>query len=76
MSNTAPVEKEQSALDSQQTSDAISSTSTKRPIGIFDSMKAICASVICAKMSVLAAAGVTQFTSTPFCATSFARLLV
>jgi len=38
MSNTAPVENEQSSDDSQATSAAISSTSTNRFIGIFDSM--------------------------------------
>ena len=38
MSNTAPVENEHSADAQQATSAAISSTSTKRPRGIFDSM--------------------------------------
>ena len=38
MSNTAPVVKEHSAEAQNATSAAISSTSTKRPRGIFDSM--------------------------------------
>jgi hypothetical protein len=38
MSKTAPVLNEQSSLDSQATIAAISSTSTKRPIGILPSM--------------------------------------
>ncbi len=38
ISNTAPVENEQSSDASQATSAAISSTVTKRFIGIFDSM--------------------------------------
>src|SRR5256885_783404 len=67
MSNTAPVENEQSAEASQQTSAAISSTFTKRPIGILESMYLMCLSVIWSKIAVFAAAGVTQFTSTPDC---------
>src|SRR5256884_6854055 len=39
MSNTAPVEKAQSSDASQATIAASSSTRTKRPFGIFDSMK-------------------------------------
>ena len=42
MSNTAPVVKEHSAEAQKATSAAISSTVTKRPRGIFDSMKSIC----------------------------------
>jgi hypothetical protein len=38
ISNTAPVEKEHSSLLNQQISAAISAGSTKRPMGIFDSM--------------------------------------
>jgi hypothetical protein len=38
MSNTPPVENEHSSEDSQATSAAISSTSRKRAIGIFDSV--------------------------------------
>ena len=45
-SNTAPVENEHSSDASQQTSDAISSTVPKRPIGIFDNMKSMCCCVI------------------------------
>src|SRR5919198_5984591 len=76
MSNTAPVENEHSSLASQQTSAAISSTSTNRPIGIFDSMYWMCCSVIWLKIAVRAAAGVTQLTSTPVRASSFPRDLV
>src|SRR6266850_529631 len=75
MSNTAPVENEQSAEASQHTSAAISSTCTKRPIGILDSMYWICFSVIWSKIAVFAA-GVTQFTSTPDCASSLPSDLV
>ena len=50
-SNTAPVENEQSSLASQHTSAAISSTSPKRPIGIFDSMKSMCCCVIWSKIA-------------------------
>ena len=42
MSNTAPVEKAQSSEASQATIAASSSTRTKRPFGIFDSMKSMC----------------------------------
>src|SRR5207237_3126245 len=76
MSNTAPVENEQSAEASQHTSAAISSTCTKRPSGILDSMYLMCVSVIWSKIAVFAAAGVTQFTSTPDCASSLPRDLV
>jgi hypothetical protein len=38
MSNTAPVENEHSAEAQNATREAISSTSTKRPRGIFDNM--------------------------------------
>src|SRR2546430_14614229 len=76
MSNPPPVENEQSSLASQQTSAATSSTLTKRFIGIFERMYAICSSVICSKIAVLAAAGVTQFTSTPLCASSLPSDLV
>ena len=70
MWNTPPVENEHSSEDSQATSAAISSTSTKRPSGIFDSMWSIWASVIWAKMSVRATAGVTQLTRIPIPASS------
>src|SRR6266850_6121340 len=76
MSNTAPVENEQSSDASQQTNDAISSTFTKRPIGILDSMNWMNCSVICSKIAVFAAAGVTQLTSTPDCASSLPSDLV
>src|SRR5678815_2637717 len=76
MSNTPPVENEQSSLASQHTSAATSSTWTKRFIGIFDSMYWMWLSVIWSKIAVLAAAGVTQFTSTPVCASSLPRLFV
>src|SRR2546422_6446089 len=76
MSNTAPVENEQSAEASQHTSAAISSTCTKRLIGILDSMYWMCFSVIWSKIAVFAAAGVTQFTSTPDCASSLPSDLV
>src|SRR5207249_9888360 len=76
MSNTAPVENEQSAEASQHTSAAISSTCTKRLIGILDSMYWVCCSVIWSKIAVFAAAGVTQFTRTPDCASSLPSDLV
>ena len=47
-----------------------SSTITKRPIGIFDSMKSMCCCVIWSKIAVLAAAGVTALTRMSFCASS------
>jgi hypothetical protein len=70
MSNTPPVENEHSSEDSQATSAAISSTSRKSAIGIFDSVLSIWASVIQAKMSVRATAGVTQVTRIPIPASS------
>jgi hypothetical protein len=70
MSNTAPVEKEHASEANQQTNSAISSTCTKRSIGIFDRIQAICCGVICLKISVSAAAGVTQFAKTPLPANS------
>src|SRR5712664_877079 len=76
MSNTAPVENEQSAEASQHTSAAISSTWTKRPIGILESMYLMCVSVIWSKIAVFAAAGVTQFTRTPDWASSLPSDLV
>ena len=76
MSNTAPVENEQSSEASQHTSEAISSTVTKRFMGIFESMYLMCSSVIWSKMAVFAAAGVTQFTRTPVCASSLPKDLV
>src|SRR5207248_3174298 len=76
MSKTPPVENEQSALASQHTSAAISSTLTKRFIGILDSMYWMCCSVIWSKIAVFAAAGVTQFTSTPVWASSLPSDLV
>src|SRR3954464_705379 len=76
MSNTAPVENVQSPDASQHTSAAISPTSTKRPCGILESMYWMCCSVIWSKIAVLAAAGVTQLTSTPVCASSLPSDLV
>ena len=75
-SNTAPVENEHSSLASQHTSEAISSTVPKRPIGIFDSMKSMCCCVIWSKIAVRTAAGVTQLTRMPVFASSLPRLLV
>ncbi len=62
MSNTAPVENAQSSDASQATIAASSSTSTKRPFGIFDSMKSMCCCVSWSKIAVFAAAGVTALT--------------
>src|SRR5262249_47407605 len=62
-SQTAPVENEFSSEASHATSDASSCTSRKRPLGIFESMYWMCASDICSKIRVRAAAGVTQFTA-------------
>ena len=45
----------------------------KRPIGIFDSMKSMCACVMVSNIAVLAAAGVMQLTSTPRCASLACR---
>ena len=70
MSNTAPVEKPQSSDASQATIAASSSTSTKRPFGIFDSMKSMCCWEIWSKIAVLTAAGVTQLTRMPDFASS------
>jgi len=61
-SNTAPVENEHSSLASQQISAAISSIPPKRPMGILESMKSMCAGVIWSKMAVRTAAGVMQLT--------------
>src|SRR5450756_235409 len=63
MSNTAPVENAQSSDASHATIAASSSTRTKRPFGIFDSMKSMCCCVIWSKIAVLAAAGVTALTA-------------
>ena len=60
MSNAEPVVNEQSAEAQNAASAAISSTRTKRPRGIFDSMKSICCCVIWSKIAVLAAAGVNK----------------
>src|SRR5258706_112448 len=76
MSNTAPVENEHSPEASQQTSAVISSTLTKRPMGIFDSMYFANSGVTCSRIAVCAAAGVTQLTSTPICASSLPSALV
>ena len=59
MSNTAPVENAQSSDASHATIAASSSTRTKRPFGIFDSMKSMCCCVSWSKIAVFAAAGVT-----------------
>src|SRR6187200_2077385 len=76
MSNTAPVENEQSSEASQQASAAISSTLTKRPIGILDNMNLANSGVTWLRIAVCAAAGVTQLTSTPLCASSLPSALV
>src|SRR6266850_4810748 len=76
MSNTAPVENEHSSDASQQTSAAISSTLTNLPIGILESMYLANSGVTCSRIAVCAAAGVTQLTSTPDCASSLPRALV
>ena len=61
MSNTAPVENEHPP---SQPGDhgCGSSTRTKRPLGIFDSMKSMCCCVSWSKIAVFAAAGVTALT--------------
>src|SRR5207253_850075 len=69
-SKTAPVENEHSSVQSHATRAAISSTWPKRPMGILDNMKSMCACVIWANMPVFTAAGVTQFTRTPVFASS------
>src|SRR6185503_4747879 len=76
MSNTAPVQNEQSSDASQQASAAISSTLTKRPIGIFDSMNLMNSGDTWSRIAVCAAAGATQLTSTPACASSLPSALV
>ena len=63
-------------MQSHATSAAISSTVPKRPMGIFDNMKSMCAWVIWANMPVFTAAGVTQFTRMPVFATSLPSDLV
>ena len=70
------VENEHSDDASHATIAAASSTSRKRPIGIFDSMKSMCACVIVAKSAVFAAAGAIALTSTPFVASSLPSDLV
>ena len=55
---------------------AISSTLTKRPIGILDSMNFANSGVTWSRIAVCAAAGVTQLTSTPVCASSLPSALV
>ena len=75
MSNTPPVENEQSSEQSQATMAAISCGRPKRPSGIFDFIMSMWAWVIWAKMRVSTAAGVTQFTSTPLPASSLAEAL-
>ena len=62
MSNTAPVVNAQSSDDSHAIMAAASSTSRKRFIGIFESMKSMCSCFIWSKIAVFAAAGVMQFT--------------
>src|SRR5713101_468765 len=63
ISSTAPVVNEHSAELQNATSEAISSTLTKRPFGIFESIKkSMCCCVICANRAVRAAAGVMQLT--------------
>jgi hypothetical protein len=76
MSNTAPVEKAQSSEASQATMAASSWTSTKRPFGIFDSMKSMCVCVIWSKIAVFAAAGVTALTRMSWAASSLPSDLV
>jgi hypothetical protein len=72
ISNTAPVVNEQSCEAQNAASAAISSTVTKRPRGIFDSMKSMCCCVIWSKIAVLAAAGVMALTEMSLPAVSFA----
>src|ERR1700722_12324177 len=76
MSNTPPVENEHSSLASHSTSEATSSISPNRPIGIFDSIQSICCWVICENSGVFTAAGVTQFTRIPVSANSLPNDLV
>ena len=76
MSRTVPVVNEQSSDAANATRAAISSTLTKRPRGIFDSMKSMCCCVIWSKIAVLAAAGVMALTEMSYCASSLARLFV
>src|SRR5208337_1645693 len=76
MSNTAPVEKLHSSLASHRTSEATSSISPKRPMGIFDSIQSICCGVIWSKIGVLTAAGVTQLTRISVAASSLPSDLV
>ena len=47
--------------------------STSRPIGLFESIVFTCSSVICASISVRAAAGATEFTTMPRVASSLPR---
>src|SRR5437660_1355031 len=75
-SNTAPVVNEHSAVHNHATIAAISSVMPKRPMGIFDNMKSMCAFVICSNMPVFTAAGVTQFTRTCVLASSLPSDLV
>src|SRR3954470_14851827 len=72
MSNTAPVENEHSRLATHAISDATSSVVPNRPAGIFESMKSMCDWVICEKIGVRTAAGVTTFAVTPLLTSSFA----
>src|SRR5689334_7329337 len=76
MSNTAPVVNEQSLEAQNAARLAISSTVTKRPRGIFDSMKSMCSCVIWSKIAVFAAADVMQFTDMSCEASSLPRDLV
>ena len=70
------MENEHSSVQSHATREAISSTSPKRPMGIFDNMKSMWACVIWANMPVFTAAGVTQFTRIPVYANSLPSDLV
>ena len=67
---------EHSSEASQATIAAASLTSRKRPIGIFESMKSMCAWVMVANIAVFAAAGDTALTSTPLPASSLPSDLV
>ena len=65
MSNTAPVEKEQSLDESQLTNAATSSAEPIRAKGILEIIYSLWAFVICPRIGVSITAGVTQLHKTP-----------
>ena len=69
----APVANEHSSLASQQVVLATSCGSTKRFMGIFESMYSMCSVFICENISVFAAAGDTQLTRMFFVASSLPK---